>query len=162
MPGLKTKNLQTPAKRRMKAFNESAENGSAVWSHPSLCGEVGRWSKGQPQGRPATSPGRAQLNRYPDFGFDLAPAFPAFRPVAWWELVARHSGATVPDSHGVPRHLAAKLDERTSRDFKERTSPDLRTTIGKAISFSGYFFRPATANQSPLTIGSCLRTGQRC
>jgi len=24
-----------------------------------------------------------------------------------WEFVARYSGATVPESHGVPRHLAA-------------------------------------------------------
>jgi hypothetical protein len=40
--------------------------------------------------------------------------------VAWWGFVARYSGATVPDSHGVPRHLAAKLDGNPSRNFKER------------------------------------------
>jgi hypothetical protein len=34
-------------------------------------------------------------------GFNLAPAFPAFNQ--WpWEFVTRYSGATVPDSHGVP------------------------------------------------------------
>jgi len=34
-----------------------------------------------------------------------------------WEFVARYSGATVPESHGVPRHLAA-----TKLYFKEQTS----------------------------------------
>jgi hypothetical protein len=34
-------------------------------------------------------------------GFNLAPAFPVFNQ--WpWEFVTRYSGATVPDSHGVP------------------------------------------------------------
>jgi len=26
-----------------------------------------------------------------------------------WEFVARYSGATVPESHGVPRHLIATI-----------------------------------------------------
>ena len=43
------------------------EDNPAGWPHPSLDGEVG----------PAKAePGRAQSNRYPDFGLNLAPAFP--------------------------------------------------------------------------------------
>jgi hypothetical protein len=38
------------------------------WPHPSLDGEV--WPR-------KAGPGRAQPNRYPDFGSNLAPAFPA-------------------------------------------------------------------------------------
>ena len=37
---MKTKTPSLPQKRGMKAFNESAENRSAGWLHPSLCGEV--------------------------------------------------------------------------------------------------------------------------
>ena len=41
------------------------------------------------------------------WGLDLAPAFPPplshiERDSGQWEFVARYSGATVPDSHGVP------------------------------------------------------------
>ena len=58
----------------MKAFNEVAEK---QFQRAGLIllfdGEVG-CRKRQPR--------RAQLNRYPDFGFDLAPAFPVDRPVA--------------------------------------------------------------------------------
>ena len=35
-------------------------------------------------------------------GVNLAPAFPAESGQWLWEFVARYSGATVPDSHGVP------------------------------------------------------------
>ena len=42
----------------MKASTNPAENRSAGWPHPSLCGEVGRISR----------PRRAQPDRYPDFG----------------------------------------------------------------------------------------------
>jgi hypothetical protein len=49
-------------------------------------------------------------------GLSLAPAFPARLGADQWleargyralELVTRHSGATVPESHRVPSHLAA-------------------------------------------------------
>jgi len=49
-------------------------------------------------------------------GSNLTPAFPAFGQ--WpWEFVTRYSGATVPDFHGVPRHLTVLLfaDERSNR-----------------------------------------------
>jgi hypothetical protein len=55
--------------------------------------------------------------------------------VAWWELVARNSGATVPDFHGVPRHLAVMLDEKTSRDFKEQMFIELPQKTVQAKSF---------------------------
>ena len=76
------------------------------------------------------STGRAQPNRYPDFGHGLAPAFPS---AAWahsglWEFVVRYSGATVPDSHGVPCHLTAVKMDKRSIVFKERT---LRTPANK-------------------------------
>ena len=61
---------------------------------------------------------RAQPNRYPDLG--LSTSLPPSRLVTSglspqasacvWESVARNSGATVPDSHGVPGHLAAITD----------------------------------------------------
>jgi hypothetical protein len=47
--------------------------------------------------------GRDEHNRTDilTWGFNLTPAFPVFDQ--WpWEFVARYSGATVPDSHGVP------------------------------------------------------------
>ena len=53
---------------------------------------------------------RAQRDRYPDFGHDLAPAFPPVltEPGQWpWEFVVRNSGATVADFHGVPWQRAA-------------------------------------------------------
>ena len=64
---------------------------------------------------------RAQPNRYPDFGLNLAPAFPvALSRGQWlWEFVVRYSGVTVPDFHGVPRCLTVtQMDERPS-SFKE-------------------------------------------
>src|SRR6185436_5609249 len=39
----------------------------------------------------------------------LPPSRPLPRPVAYWEFVTRHSGATVPESHGVPCHLAVLI-----------------------------------------------------
>src|SRR6266851_722269 len=119
----------------MKAFNSSQlENGPAAWSHPSLC----RRSR-----RPKQAARRAELNRYPDFGFDLTPAFPTppggarRRSVAWWEFVARYSGATVPDSHGVPGHLAATAGWRTIPDtFKELGDPASSRLILASTKFS--------------------------
>src|SRR5687767_2074332 len=50
-------------------------------------------------GPASAGPRRAQLDRYPDFG--LEPRSPPSQcpaicgtPVAWWEFVSRHSGAT--------------------------------------------------------------------
>jgi hypothetical protein len=79
----------------MKAFNNAAENRSAAWPHPSLGGEVGR-----PRGRPDEHEQTDILTP----GFILASAFPRFRS-GCWKFVARHSGATVAESHGVPCHL---------------------------------------------------------
>jgi hypothetical protein len=131
----------------MKAFNSSPlENGPAAWSHPSLC----RRSR-----RPKQAARRAQLNRYPDFGFDLTPAFPTppggarRRSVAWWEFVARYSGATVPDSHGVPGHLAATAGWRTIPDtFKELGDPAPARPILASTKFSRRKFARA-ASSSP-------------
>src|SRR6266550_1442016 len=67
---------------------------------------------------------RAQPNRYPDFGLDLVPAFPSVPHAGpdsgLWELVIRYSGATVPDSHGVPWHLTATAGGQLPAVFKER------------------------------------------
>ncbi len=131
----------------MKAFNSSPlENGPAGWSHPSLC----RRSR-----RPKQAARRAELNRYPDFGFDLTPAFPTppggarRRSVAWWEFVARYSGATVPDSHGVPGHLAATAGWRTIPDtFKELGDPAPSRPILASKKFSRRKFSRA-ASSSP-------------
>ena len=100
----------------MKAFNEFAEK---QFQRAGLIllfdGEVG-CRKRQPR--------RAQLNRYPDFGFNLAPAFPipTLRAQWLWEFVSRYSGATVPDSHGVPGHLAATFRISEIRLFQRAAS----------------------------------------
>jgi hypothetical protein len=48
----------------------------------------------------------------------LTPAFPSFRLVALG-VCSRYSGATVPDSHRVPRHLTVIFGGKISRRFKE-------------------------------------------
>ena len=71
---------------------------------------------------------RAQANRYPDFRLILAPAFPTALVLGqWrWEFVTCYSGATAPESHGVPRRLIAKRAAKNSPHFKER-----ERTLGK-------------------------------
>jgi hypothetical protein len=39
--------------------------------------------------------------------FNLTSSFPRFWRSGLWKFVARYSGATVPDFHGVPRHRNA-------------------------------------------------------
>ncbi len=57
--------------------------------------------------------------------------------MAWWEFVARYSGATVPDSHGVPGHLAATAGWRTIPDtFKELGDPASSRPILASTIFS--------------------------
>jgi len=56
--------------------------------------------------------------------FTLAPAFPGVLATFQWllepdvtglrEFVSRYSGATVPDSHGVPRRIAALAGTTTT------------------------------------------------
>ena len=47
---------------------------------------------------------------------------PAARNQWLWESVARNSGATVPDFHGVPKHLSVVVNRRTCPSFfKERS-----------------------------------------
>jgi hypothetical protein len=50
---------------------------------------------------------------------NLTPAFPSFRLVALG-VCSRYSGATVPDSHRVPRHLTAIGRKTFPAGFKER------------------------------------------
>jgi len=50
-------------KSKMKASTNPAENRSAGWPHPSLCGEVPA---------PHGASGRAQSNRYPDSGLQIS------------------------------------------------------------------------------------------
>ena len=73
---------------------------------------------------------RAQSNRYPDFGPDLAPAFPTLMRQWPWEFVARYSGATVPESHGVPRHLISTIQlsksGRVLRRFRSDSKKNLK------------------------------------
>src|ERR1051325_11307335 len=114
---------KTKTFKRRKTGNEGiqrilSKTVQTGWPHPSLDGEVaewllvfGRWLMERTFWRlPATtinpqlstsSARRAQPNRYPDFGLNLAPAFPVTLAQAqWlWEFVVRYSGATVPDFH---------------------------------------------------------------
>ncbi len=89
------KNLQTPARRGMKAFNESQRKQFAGAGLILLFdGEVGL--------RCERSRGRAQANRYSDSEprASLPPSQHLTSGI--WESVVRYSGATVPDSNGVP------------------------------------------------------------
>ena len=63
-------------------------------------------------------------NRYPDFR--LQSSLPPSRSALacsdqWhWEFVTCHSGATAPESHGVPRRLIALRAAKTCRISKNR------------------------------------------
>ena len=77
----------------MKAFNEP---------HPALAGQAGLilllTEKLIPQKRNHDEHSQTDILTS---GSSLAPAFPVCDQ--WpWEFVTRYSGATVPDSHGVP------------------------------------------------------------
>ena len=84
----------------MKAFSESL-SARAEWAGLILLfdGEVAAvqlsvLNFGRPDERNATGILTSGLN--------LAPAFPIRLDQWLWEFVARYSGATVPDFHGVP------------------------------------------------------------
>ena len=51
--------------------------------------------------------GRARTNRYPDFGLKTSLPPSRCETSGMWESVARYSGVTVPEFHGVLRHLLA-------------------------------------------------------
>ena len=71
----KTKTPSAPARRRMKAFDESRPAPARQAGLILLCdGEVDCSCDGHRP--PLQQPRRAQSYRYPDFGRDLAPAFP--------------------------------------------------------------------------------------
>ena len=118
--GLKTKNLQTPAKRRTKAFNES-KRAFARRTGPILLfdGEVGPNNR-----RPACSLESHDEHNQTDIltsGMKPRSRLPGLLRNQWlWEFVARYSGATVPDSHGVPERLAVIQMDKRSIGFKEQ------------------------------------------
>ncbi len=123
----------------MKAFNESCRiqfrQAGLILLLTEKFGIDGRVSAALTGRRSAASlpskPRRAQPNRYPDLGLCiLAPAFPAAEAASGpGEFVARYSGATVPDFHGVPGHLAAMADAISIRVVKE--PPCVRSSTQK-------------------------------
>ena len=62
-------------------------------------------------------------------GLNLTPAFPIQLDQWLWEFVARYSGATVPDFHGVPKTSNCHTDEPAFIVFKERIG--CRTSAGE-------------------------------
>jgi len=128
-PPLQAENLQTPAKRRMKAFDESrpalaAQAGLILL----IVGEVDCASDGH---RPTRQqPRRAQPNRYPDFGHDLAPAFPLAVCGKQWLVGAR----SPLQWRNRPRFSRGSL----SLDC------DFRWTTGPSFSKNVTFVRPRT------------------
>jgi hypothetical protein len=94
----------------MKAFKNPNEDSSIGWPHPSLCGEVGSALRNRDE--------HSQTGILTSAS-NLTPAFPSFRLVALG-VCSRYSGATVPDSHRVPRHLTAISGGNFSAGFKER------------------------------------------
>jgi len=80
---------------------------------------------------PLSEPRRAQPSRYPDFGLYTSLPLPVGAMHAWsgqwlWEFVARNSGATVPDSHGVPGTLAVIKTDRKVRQVSKNNGSLLR------------------------------------
>src|SRR5262249_53582781 len=61
--------------------------------------------------------------RYPDFGLGPCSRLPGLVDQWLWEFVARYSGATVPDSHGVPGRPAVVKGGLVSAAFKEQLFP---------------------------------------
>lgn len=75
----------------MKAFKNPVENSPAGWPHPSLDGEVAAWKRPDEHNRTGIlTSGLKPSSRLPGVNQWL------------WEVVARYSGATVSDFHGVP------------------------------------------------------------
>jgi hypothetical protein len=103
------KNAFSSARREMKAFTNPIENSPIGWPHPSLCGEAPR-NAGADECNQTGILTSASI---------LTPAFPSFRSVALG-VCSRYSGATVPDSHRVPRHLTVMVGGSCSAGFKER------------------------------------------
>ena len=109
--GRTRKNLQTPPNRRMKASCESAGTTGVLRSGLILpfAGEVGcSGIRRQPDERSQTgilTSGFALL--WPSQIWVEPSGRPRKPSLRARELVSRYSGATVPDSHGVPSRLAA-------------------------------------------------------
>jgi hypothetical protein len=77
----------------MKAFDGSKPHSRVGWPHPSLDGEVG------PELRDHDEHNQADILTR---GLTSLPPSRSWWDQWLWEFVARYSGATVPDSHGVP------------------------------------------------------------
>jgi hypothetical protein len=85
----------------MKAFNEVAERQfSELVSSFSLTEKLAAWKGNRDE--------HSQIGILTSGLTSLPPSqsFDQWR----WEFVSRYSGATVPDSHGVPGHLAVTSD----------------------------------------------------
>ena len=114
---LKTKNLQTPAKRRMKAFNEPCRKPfDRLASSFSLTEKSAARTAADRDEHSQTGILTSASNRI--------PAFP-IRFGGTLGICSRYSGATVPDFHRVPRHLTAMTDEQRSSISKN--NPFLRS-----------------------------------
>ena len=70
------------------------------------------------------------------FGLNLAPAFPISSRTDQWHLglVSRYSGATVPDSHGVPCPSDCdNLQDESCLSFKEQCIPKSNQLVWKEV-----------------------------
>jgi hypothetical protein len=68
-------------------------------------------------------------------GINLAPAFPVFQ---WlWESVTRYSGATVPDSHGVPWRMAVISNFQRASLFTPKTKVCQENSSSRRITRPG-------------------------
>ena len=106
--GLKQKRLQF-RKTGMKAFDESAQKQFEQTGLILLFAEK----------RPERGADECNQTGILTSASNLTPAFPSFRSVALG-VCSRYSGATVPDSHRVPRHLTAMVGGILSAGFKEQ------------------------------------------
>ena len=106
------KNPHTPAKRRMKASHDSSRT-----RFRRLASSFSLTEKS------AAHPSDHDERSYVDILTpDLTSLPPSQSNDQWqWESVTRYSGATVPDSHGVPKYLAAKTDRTRARPLSKST-----------------------------------------
>ena len=137
-----------PAQRRMKAFNESCrKQSSSLVSSFSLAEKLA--AAATPAERRRDLDGHDEHIQpgilTPDS--NLAPAFPALGQ--WpWEFVIRYSGATVPDSHGVPGHLTVMV-RRACRPSISKNATQVQLAMGTSKTNPRQAFLTESKPQSP-------------
>ena len=83
-------------------------------------------------------------------GFESHSRLPDQSDQWLWELVSRYSGATVPDSHGVPWHSTVGMMDNVSmlsKNFELGTA--LRPECQEDSRITAYFPKPGVDSRHP-------------